>query len=121
LAPLLLIALLVWIDRGVPRPTRITAVAALVAGALPAVLPYQQLISLNAVSDTPALLPVWSLHSALFPIEQVALVVGLACIAAAAVFASIPRRYALVLPLLVLVYFAVSQGPITGKHRTASI
>ncbi len=121
LAPLLLIALLVWIDRGLPRPNRVTAVAALVAGALPAVLPYQQLISLNAVSDTPALLPVWSLHSALFPIEQVSLVVGLACIAAAAVFASIPRRYALALPLLVLVYFAVSQGPITGKHRTASV
>jgi hypothetical protein len=120
-APLLLIALLVWIDRGAARPNRATAVAALVAGALPAVLPYTQLISLNAVSDTPALLPVWSLHSALFPIEQVSLVVGLACIAAAVVFVSTPRRYALVLPLLVLVYFAVSQKPITGKHRTASV
>jgi hypothetical protein len=120
-APLFLIALLVWIDRGAPRPNRMAAAAALVAGALPGVLPYERLISLNAVSDTPALLPIWSLHSALFPIEQVALVVTLASIAAAALFVAVPRRYALVLPLLVLVYFAVSQKPIAGKHRTASI
>jgi dolichyl-phosphate-mannose-protein mannosyltransferase len=120
-APLFLIALLVWIDRGAPRPTRMTAAAALVAGALPGVLPYERLITLNAVSDTPALLPIWSLHSALFPIEQVALVVTLASIAAAALFVSVPRRYALVLPLLVLAYFAVSQKPIAGKHRTASV
>jgi hypothetical protein len=121
IAPLFLIALLVWIDRGAPRPSRLTAVAALVAGALPGVLPYEHLITLNAVSDTPALLPIWSLHSALFPIEQVSLVVVLACIVAAALFVSVPRRYVLVLPLLVLVYFAVSQKPIAGKHRTASV
>ena len=121
IAPLFLIALLVWIDRGAPRPSRLTASAALVAGALPGVLPYEHLITLNAVSDTPALLPIWSLHSALFPIEQVALVVGLACIVAAALFVAIPSRYLLVLPLLVLVYFAVSQKPIMGKHRTASV
>ncbi len=121
IAPLFLIALLVWIERGAPRPNRTTAIAALVAGALPAVLPYEHLISLNAVSDTPALLPVWSLHSALFPIEQVSLVVGLACMVAAAIFVSVPRRYLLALPLLVLVYFAVSQKPIAGKHRAASV
>jgi len=33
----------------------------------------------------------------------------------------VPGRYALVLPLLVLVYFAVSQKPIEGKHRAASL
>jgi hypothetical protein len=120
-APLFLTALLVWVDRGAPRPNRITATAALVAGALPGVLPYEHLINLNAVSDTIGLLPIWSLHSALFPIEQVALVVTLASIVAAGVFVGVPRRYALVLPLLVLVYFAVSQKPIQGKHRTASL
>jgi Dolichyl-phosphate-mannose-protein mannosyltransferase len=121
IAPLFLIALLVWVDRGAPRPTRLAGSAALVAGALPGLLPYEHLINLNAVSDTPALLPIWSLHSALFPIEQVALVVGLACICAGLLFVAIPRRYAVVLPLLVLVYFAVSQKPIAGKHRTASV
>jgi hypothetical protein len=120
-APLFLIALLVWADRGAPRPGPITGIAALAAGALPGVLPYEHLINLNAVSDTIGLLPIWSLHSALFPIEQVALVVTLSCIAAAALFVAVPRRYALVLPLLVLVYFAVSEKPIEGKHRAASL
>jgi hypothetical protein len=119
--PLFLIALLVWADRGAPRPSRTTAAAALVAGALPGVLPYEHLITTNAVSDTLSLLPIWSLQTELFPIEQVALVVTLACIGAAALFVLVPRRYALVLPLLVLVYFAVSHKPIEGKHKTASV
>ncbi|HEY8774839.1 MAG TPA: glycosyltransferase family 39 protein [Gaiellaceae bacterium] len=121
IAPLFLIALLVWGARGAPRPGAVTAVTALVAGALPGVIPYEHLINLNAVSDTIGLLPIWSLHSALFPIEQVALVVTLACILAAGAFVIVPARYALVLPLLVLVYFAVSEKPIEGKHHTASI
>lgn len=121
LAPLFLIALLAWLEHGAPRPGRLTATAALTAGALPAMLPYEHLISLNAVSDTPALLPVWSLHSALFPLEQVSLVVGLASVVAAAIFVWLPSRWLLALPLLVLVYFAVSQKPIMGKHRQASV
>jgi hypothetical protein len=121
IAPLFLIALLVWAVRGAPRPGAVTGVTALVAGALPGVIPYEHLISLNAVSDTIGLLPIWSLHSALFPIEQVALVVTLACILAAGAFVVVPARYALVLPALVLVYFAVAQKPIEGKHRAASV
>ena len=121
IVPLFLIALLVWIERGTPRPARIIAVAALAAAAVPGVLPYQRLITTNAVSDTLTLLPIWSLQTALFPIEQTALVVVLACMCAAALFVLVPRRYALILPVLILVYFAVSQKPIEGKHKTASV
>jgi Dolichyl-phosphate-mannose-protein mannosyltransferase len=121
IVPLFLIALLVWIDRGTPRPARIVAVAALAAAALPGVLPYQRLITTNAVSDTLTLLPIWSLQTSLFPLEQTALVVVLACMCAAGLFVLVPRRYALVLPALILVYFAVSQKPIEGKHKAASV
>jgi Dolichyl-phosphate-mannose-protein mannosyltransferase len=121
IVPLFLIALLVWIDRGTPRPARIVAVAALAAAALPGVLPYQRLITTNAVSDTLTLLPIWSLQTSLFPLEQTALVVVLACMCAAALFVLVPRRYALILPALILVYFAVSHKPIEGKHKTASV
>jgi dolichyl-phosphate-mannose-protein mannosyltransferase len=121
IVPLFLIALLVWIDRGAPRPARIVAVAALAAAALPGVLPYQRLITTNAVSDTLTLLPIWSLQTSFFPLEQTALVVVLACMCAAALFVVVPRRYALILPALILVYFAVSQKPIEGKHKTASV
>jgi hypothetical protein len=119
--PLFLTALLVWIDRGAPRPARAAATAALIAGALPGVLPFTRLITTNAVSDTLTILPIWSLQTALFPIEQTALVVVLACICAAGLFVLVPKRYALVLPALILVYFAVSQKPIEGKHKTASV
>jgi hypothetical protein len=121
IVPLFLIALLVWIDRGAPRPARIVAVAALAVAAIPGVLPYQRLITTNAVSDTLTLLPIWSLQTALFPLEQTALVVVLACMCAAALFVLVPRRYAWILPALILVYFAVSQKPIEGKHKTASV
>ena len=41
-APLFLIALLAWIERGMPRPPRAAAVAAVVAAALPGALPYHR-------------------------------------------------------------------------------
>ena len=59
LVPLVLIALLVWIDRGAPRPARATAVAAIVAAALPGTLPFPRLIDFPAISETLMLLPLW--------------------------------------------------------------
>src|SRR4029079_9801274 len=61
-APLFLIALLAWIERGLPRPPHVAAIAAVVAAALPAGLPYQRLIDASAESDTLALLPLWWLR-----------------------------------------------------------
>ena len=120
-APLFLIALLVWIDQGLPRPRGLTAAAALVAAGLPGVLPYHTLINLNAVSDTLAILPVWSLHPSPFTLEQLPAVVVLTSMGAAFAFLFCPRRYALVLPGLVLLYFAASYRPVEGKHRVASL
>src|SRR5207248_10532831 len=44
--PLFLIALLVWIEQRTPRPAAVAVAAAALAAALPAVLPYRNLISL---------------------------------------------------------------------------
>jgi hypothetical protein len=120
-APLFLIALLVWIDRGLPRPSVATTVAVAVAAALPGALPYADLIGLSAVSDTIALLPLWTLSDSGIGLQNIGLVVVCASILAGLLFLVVPRRYALVLPLLVLAYFAISQKPIEGKQRTASI
>ena len=121
LAPLFLIALLLWIERGLPRPSMATTVAVALAAALPGALPYEDLIGLSAVSDTIALLPLWSLSDSGVGLENVGLVVVCASILAGLVLLFVPRRYALVLPVLVLAFFAVSQKPIQGKQRTASI
>jgi hypothetical protein len=120
-APLFLTALLLWVERGCPRPPLPAAAAAGAAVALPAILPYDKLIGLPAVSDTPALLPLWSLAPSVGGIGNLQWVVLGGAAAACALFLAVPRRFALVLPLLVLAYFAASQKPIEGKYRQASI
>ena len=120
LAPLVLIALLVWIDRGAPRPARATAAAALVAAALPGARPFSRLIDFPALSDTLMLLPLWRLQDYGIRAAELSAVVVPASIAAAALVVFLPRRFVLALPGLVLVYFLVALGPIEQRVTRAS-
>ena len=119
--PLFLIALMLWIERGCPRPPLIAVPAAIAAVALPVALPYTKLIGLPAVSDTPALVAIWSIAPSFGGIGNLRWVVLVAGLAICAVFLFVPRRYALVLPVLVFLYFGVSQKPLEGKYRQTSI
>ena len=118
--PLFFVALLVWIERGLPRPQPATWIAALFAAGITLVVPYDDFIGLNAVSDTVALLPLGWLVEQGLALSNVWLVVLAGAAVAAVAFAFVPRRYALLLPGLVLVYFAVSQQPIVDQHRFRS-
>jgi hypothetical protein len=120
-APLFLIALLVWIERGLPRGTVWATAAIILAAALPGALPYSSLIGLNAISDTIALLPLGWLVEQGLGLDDVGVVVVFVCAALGLLFLFVPRRYALVLPALVLVYFAVSQAAIQSKHEFQSL
>ncbi len=120
-APLFLIALLVWIERGLPRGTVPATAAIIVAAALPGALPYASFIGLNAISDTIALIPLGWLVEQGLRLDDVGLVVVFVCAGAGLLFLLIPRRYAMVLPVLVLVYFAVSQASIQAKHQHQSL
>jgi hypothetical protein len=120
-APLFLIALMLWIERGCPRPAWATWPVVVVAVLFVAILPYKTLIGLPAVSDTTALLPLWSLAPSIGGIPNLWWVVLLGAAAVCAVFLWVPKRWALVLPLLVFGYFWVSQKPIEGKYRQTSI
>lgn len=120
-APLAFIALLVWVHAGLPRPRAPAMAAALAAGALPAFLPYSDLIATSAVSDTFALLPLWSVHLWGVSLDRIAVVVAVAGGVAAALVLLLPRRLALVLPGLVLAYLAVSIQPVESRIREASI
>ena len=65
-APFFLIALLVWLDHGVTRPrVRAVAVAAAAAALLPLTIPWERFIETGAISDTLALLPIWSAFGSL--------------------------------------------------------
>ena len=115
-APLLLIGLLVWIDRGAPRPRAYAVVAACVAAVLPALIPYERFLQLKVRSDTLMLVPLWNVQDevGLPRLDDVVLLGG---VAAAALFLLVPRRYLLALPALVLLYFAVVIQPIqSGPH-----
>jgi hypothetical protein len=105
-APLFLIALLAWIERGMPRPPRAAAIAAVLAAALPGALPYHRLIDVPAESDTLALLPLWWLQETIVGMDTIAVVVVAVAAAIALLFLSISPRYALVLPAVVLLWFA---------------
>ncbi len=106
LAPLFLIALLAWIERGMPRPPRAAAIAAVLAAALPGALPYHRLIDVSAESDTLALLPLWWLQERVVGLDTIPVVVVAAAAAIGLLFLSISPRYALVLPAVVLLWFA---------------
>jgi hypothetical protein len=115
-APLLLIGLLVWIDSGVPRPRVYAVVAACVAAVLPALIPYDRFLQLKVRSDTLMIVPLWNVQDevGLSRLGEVVLVGG---VAAAAAFLLVPRRWALALPALVLLYFALAIQPIyAGAH-----
>jgi glycosyltransferase involved in cell wall biosynthesis len=105
-APLFLIALLAWIDRGLPRPPRPAAVAAVLAAALPGVLPYHTLIGPSAESDTLALMPLWWLQETVVGLNTIAVVVVAVGALVAVLFLTVSARYALALPLAVFLWFA---------------
>ena len=116
LAPLFVISLLAWIDRGAPRP-RVLATAAAAASALVVLLiPFDRFITTSAVTDTLMLLPFWSLQDRIGMRWIAPAALGLAIVLAAA-FLFVPRRFALVLPLLVLGLWGAAFKPIWwGKH-----
>jgi hypothetical protein len=111
-APLFLIALLLWIQLGAPRPRATTVPLALGSGLLIGALPFPKLIGVQATSDTLALLPWWRLEGHGITAQEIRLVAMLVALAAATLLLVMPRRFVLVLPVLLLAYFVVSQRPI---------
>ena len=115
-APLFLVLLIAWVDKGAPRPRVLALVAAAVAAGLVLLIPFDRFIETSALSDTLMLLPWWSVqdHVSLAWIAEIAFLVSAAL---AAAFLLVPRRYALALPFLVLCYYGVVFYPIwAGDH-----
>ncbi len=116
LAPLLLVVLLAWVARGAPRPQPLATLAAAASAAVTLVIPFERFIGTSAQSDTLLLLPWWSVQDRL-GLEWAAELALLLAVVLALVFLLVPRRVAIAVPLVVLVYFAVSFYPIWfGKH-----
>ena len=115
-APLFLIALLAWVERGAPRPRVLAAVAAAAVAASTWLIPFDRFVTTSAISDTLMLLPWYSIQdrTGLDWLPSLAFALAVAFCAA---FLAVPRRLAIVLPLLVLAYWAILFKPVWyGKH-----
>jgi 4-amino-4-deoxy-L-arabinose transferase-like glycosyltransferase len=115
-APLLCIALVAWVGLGAPRPRVVAAAAAVASAVLVVAIPFDRFLTTSAITDTLMLLPFWSLQDRVGESWVTPAAAALAAVLAAA-FLLVPRRYAVVLPLLVLGLWTLAIRPIWwGTH-----
>ena len=111
LAPLFVVCLVAWVERGAPRRRGFAAAAALAGVLVVAAIPFERYVTRAAVSDTLMLLPFGALGEELGRrwMEWAALAL-LAVLAAAAVL--LPRRRVALLPAALLAYWLAALVPI---------
>jgi hypothetical protein len=113
-APFFFVALAWWIEHGLPRP-RAAGVCAVIAAAGVGVVPYSGLINGNATSDTLALIPLWELQDTITTLDEIGAVVLGVAIVLVLLLLVVPARYALVLPAIVLLLYAIALWPIEDE------
>ncbi len=118
LAPFALVAMLgLATDAVVPTSRRVVIAAAALAGVLPVFIPFARFITTSALSDTFALLPWWWAQDHFVTLDNVRYAAFGVSIVLAAVFVLLPRRFALVLPVLLAVYFVATSFVVeNGRH-----
>jgi hypothetical protein len=122
LEPLYLIALVAWAGGALPWSRTLTGAGAIVAAALPGVVPYSSFLGPNEVANAFGLLPLWrAVDRGDIAASHLTEVVVLASLAAGLLFLLLPRRLALVAPAVVLLYLAAANSPVVGKVRETSI
>ena len=110
-APLFLVLLLAWVERGAPRPRVLALAAAAGSALLVLAIPFETYITTSSVSDTLMLLPWWAVLEKVGSgwVPPLAFLLG---VLFAAAMLAVPRRYAVALPLIVLAYWLVVLRPI---------
>ena len=117
LMPILLLALVVWIGRGLPRPPVIAAVGALGSVALLLTLPLGSLLTIGILSDTFGFVPLLRLAELVsYDLDETRWIMVLGALNAALAFLFLPRVVAaFVLPVLVAGYFVMTTTFVLGE------
>jgi hypothetical protein len=123
LAPVLFLALALWLSRGLPRPAVVTAIAALVPAAALITLPLGRLLNIGILSDTFGLIPLYRLVSRPdVGVDTVKLLMVGGGAAAALAFAILPRSFArFALPSGVALFLALSSFAVFDSVRDHSL
>ena len=108
LAPLFFLGLMLWIERGLPRPRVATGAVAVGAAVMLLALPVARFVSLQSLPDTFTFMPLYRLGFH-YPDLNLELVASAAFLAGVAVFVAVPRRIALAVPAALLLVFAVAS------------
>jgi Dolichyl-phosphate-mannose-protein mannosyltransferase len=118
-APLLFLALSLWLARGLPRTPMLTAVAALAPAALLFTLDLRSLLNTGILSDTFGLIPLLRLSGRLDGgVDSSEAIMWIGGFAAALAFALLPRRVATVaLPAGVALLLLVFSYSVFGSIR----
>jgi hypothetical protein len=106
--PLLLLALVIWLDKGLPRPPRLTAAAVVVPAALLLSLPFEGLFNVPVLGDTPGLIPLTRVAAHLKEgLDGTRVLLAVGVLAAGLFFALVPRRWGVVLAPIGIALFLV--------------
>jgi hypothetical protein len=104
-APILFLALALWLDRGAPRTRAVAAGTGLGALLVVAYLPVGRLVTAATIPDALTLIPLHRLHVHAPGLSLRLVVILLAAIAVSA-FVLVPRRLAWLVPAAILLVFA---------------
>ena len=117
LEPLLLLALVIWLARGMPRPPGLVGAGVAVAVGLLITLPLESFFNVSAETDTFGLVPFLRLGERLNGgATEVRTLIGLGAICAAVLFAVVPRRIGLWgIPLALGAFLVLSSASVFGK------
>lgn len=117
LLPLFFVAVAVWLG-GERTPRSLLAFSALVAGLLPLAFPYREELYWFGVSDSFGLWPLLDLREGGMTAGTIMAIVCIGAAAVALVFVALPRgRIGLVVPILLVVYFALVSNRVDDRMR----
>lgn len=116
LTPVLIAALVGWVELGGPRPRVVAPLAVGGALALTLVFPYQRFVTEGAKSDTLGLIPLWAFQEHLLG-GRYWLTVAAVGVVLAAVFVLVRGRALVAVPLVLLALFVLLSRPVWTSDK----